>query len=474
MIGKTPPKSSNAWKSAAVAAGLLAAAASAAPPGRPNILHIHADDHRADALHALGTPLLQTPNLDQLVAQGVTFTRCYTMGSMVGAVCLPSRTMLQTGRSWRRIPGAPAAAPNAADPATFIASVLGAAGYETFSMGKTGNEFTPGLKTFQTHVADDARGVARAAASRNLADTVIKHLQARDRAKPFYLYLAPPVPHDPRSAEPRFHELYGAAQIPLPPAFAPQHPFDNGEMTVRDEKLAPWPRTPEDTKQQIADYYACISGLDFHVGRIFEQLRESGEWTNTVVVFSGDNGLSLGDHGLFGKQNLYEFGGMHVPLVVAGPGIPKGRREALVYLMDLYPTFCELAGAPVPEGVEGRSLLPVAQGRQERVRDVLYTAYRDCMRAVRDDRWKLIRYPLVDRTQLFDLQADPHELNNRATDPAQAGKVAELMAILEREQKAYADTFPLRVEHPRPAAWTPPAPGTPPAEKAKKRKADRG
>ncbi len=205
------------------------------------------------------------------------------MGSMIGAVCTPSRTMLLTGRSWQRIPGAPAAKASAADAATFLPRVMQAAGYQTWHMGKKGNGFPAGLQQFQTSILDDAKGNAeqddRAHCSQRLADRTIEFLKARQTAsetRPFYIYLAPPVPHDPRSAKSRFHELYDAAAIQLPKSFLPQHPFDNGEMLVRDEKLAPWPRTPEDTKQQLADYYACVTGLDFHVGRIFEALKASG------------------------------------------------------------------------------------------------------------------------------------------------------------------------------------------------------
>jgi arylsulfatase A-like enzyme len=344
----------------------------------PNILHIHADDHRADGLHALGVAALQTPNLDSLVERGTTFTHCYTMGSMTGAVCTPSRTMMLTGRSWQRIPGAPGAAPNAGDPATFLPRVIASAGYQTWHMGKAGTGFPAGLKEFQTSIVDDAKGNTpdndRAHSSQRLADRTIGFLKSRAESKetrPFYIYLAPPVPHDPRSAEPQFHKLYDPAKIPLSPAFLPQHPFDNGEMAVRDEKLAPWPRTPEDTKQQTADYYSCVTGLDHHIGRIFAELKSSGQWENTIIIFSGDNGLSLGEHGLFGKQNLYEFGGMHVPLVVAGPGISKGKSGAFVYLMDLFPTFVEFAGAKVPEGVEGKSLMPILSGKETKVRDSL-------------------------------------------------------------------------------------------------------
>jgi len=431
---------------------------------KPNILHIHTDDHRPDGLRALGNPLLVTPNLDSLVENGMTFTCCYTMGSMVGAVCAPSRAMLLTGRSWQRIPGAPGAAANAKDPKTFLPRVLKAAGYQTWHMGKYGNGFPAGLAEFETSINDEGHGRTaaddRVHCSQRLADGTIDFLKSRTASsepQPFYIYLAPPVPHDPRTAEPQFHRTYDPAKIPLSPAFLPQHPFDNGDMTVRDEKLAPWPRTPENTRQQLADYYACITGLDHHIGRIFEQLKKSGQWENTIIIFSGDNGLSMGEHGLFGKQNLYELGGMHVPLVISGPGIRQGKSEAFVYLMDLFPTFADFAGAKIPDGVEGKSIAPILSGRQRKVRNVLYTAYRHCQRAIRDEQWKLIRYPLVDRTQLFDLTKDPHELENLADRPEQAARIATMMALLQQEMTAHSDKTPLAVGNPQPAGWTPPA-----------------
>ncbi|MCK9640026.1 MAG: sulfatase-like hydrolase/transferase [Prolixibacteraceae bacterium] len=429
----------------------------------PNILHIHADDHRPDGLHALGNPMLHTPNLDSLVVRGITFTHCYTMGSMIGAVCTPSRTMLLTGRSWMRIPGAS----DAADPSTFLPRIIEAAGYQTWHTGKKSNGFPAGLQEFETSIIDDANGQApendRAHCCQRMADRTIGFLKSRTashEARPFYIYLAPPVPHDPRSAEPQFHKLYDPAKISLSPAFMPQHPFDNGDMTVRDEQLATWPRTPEDTKQQNADYYSCITGLDYHVGRILAELKASGQWKNTIIIFSGDNGLSLGEHGLFGKQNLYESGGMQVPLVIAGPGIPKGRSEALVYLMDLFPTIAEFADAKIPAGVEGKSIVPILTGKKKKVRNVLYTGYRDCQRSILDDRWKLIRYPLVDRTQLFDLSADPQELNNLAGKPKFNAKLKEMTVLLKKEMASYADTFPLTVANPKPAEWTPPTSGS--------------
>jgi arylsulfatase A-like enzyme len=232
------------------------------------------------------------------------------------------------------------------------------------------------------------------------------------------------------------------------------HPFDNGEMTVRDELLAPWPRTPEVIRRHLADYYACITCLDYHISRIFDCLKELGQFTNTYVIFAGDNGLSLGEHGLMGKQNLYENGGMHVPLVIAGPGIRNAKSNAFVYLYDLFPTICQMARVPIPPCAEGQSLVPLLEGQPMKLRDSLFTSYRDVQRAIRNDRWKLIRYPQVNETQLFDLQKDPHELNNLAAKPEYAARVKEMLALLTNAQKQCDDTCPLtnRSSGPRPTS----------------------
>ncbi|KAB2647195.1 MAG: DUF4976 domain-containing protein, partial [Verrucomicrobia bacterium] len=159
--------------------------------------------------------------------------------------------------------------------------------------------------------------------------------------------------------------------------------------------------------------------------------------------------------------------GMHVPCVIAGPGISKGKSEALIYLMDLFPTFCDLGSAKIPDGVEGKSIARILYGKETKVRDLLYTGYRDCQRAVRDDRWKLIRYPLVNMTQLFDLKKDPHELINLAEKPENAMKVAEMTALLKKEMNRYADQTPLIVNNRKPAAWTPPTRTATPAKRPK-------
>ncbi|MEQ1828330.1 MAG: sulfatase/phosphatase domain-containing protein [Pirellula sp.] len=136
--------------------------------------------------------------------------------------------------------------------------------------------------------------------------------------------------------------------------------------------------------------------------------------------------------------------------------------------MDLFTTFADIAQAKVPDGVEGKSLRPILEGKQAKVRDVLYTGYRNCQRAIRDDRWKLIRYPLVDRTQLFDLSTDPRELNNLADKPEHKAKIVELTGLLQKEMANHADPIPLTVANPAPADWSPANRASKPAKPAKK------
>jgi arylsulfatase A-like enzyme len=441
----------------------------AAERKQPNVLFILADDLKADCIGALGNPHIKTPNVDRLVQRGFAFPQTYCFGSMVGAVCLPSRSMILTGRSLFHLPAekmlrgnlrqfqAAMAGRKEGRDWVLLPHVLREAGYETYHIGKSGNGFVPGLQAFEHNtIRDDRSPEERANSSQNHADRVIEFLRTRKTDRPFFVYLSPPVPHDPRVAPREFMEMYDPAKIPLPANFLPIHPFDNGDMAVRDEQLAPWPRTPEIVRRHLADYYACITCLDHHIGRIIEHLQQTNELDNTIVIFSGDNGLSLGDHGLFGKQNVYEYGGMHVPLVLAGPGIRAGRSDALAYLFDLFPTICDLTGTPIPAVVESKSLVPVMTGERESVRDYLFTAYKP-QRAVRTDRWKLIRYTHVNKTQLFDLQTDPRETNDLADKPEHAGNVEEVMALLAKAQKQWGDTTPLVSPSPASPDWTPPA-----------------
>jgi arylsulfatase A-like enzyme len=142
-------------------------------------------------------------------------------------------------------------------------------------------------------------------------------------------------------------------------------------------------------RRHLADYYACINCPDHHVGRILDVLQDASRADNTLIAYSSDQGLAVGgQHGLMGKQNLYEH--FRSPLLVTRPGISKGKSDALIYLHDLFPALCPLAGTATPKEAKGLSLVPILEGEKPRVRNPLFAAYRDCQRMVRDERWKLL------------------------------------------------------------------------------------
>jgi arylsulfatase A-like enzyme len=197
-------------------------------------------------------------------------------------------------------------------------------------------------------------------------------------------------------------------------------------------------------RRHLADYYATITCMDHHIGRVLDTLKQTGLERNTIVLFTSDQGLAVGGrHGLMGKQNLYEH--FKSPLIVAGPGVPRGRSEALAQMHDLFPTLCDLAGVAAPSGVEGLSLAPVIRGKQKKVRDAVFGVYKDVQRMVREQRWKLIWYPKVARFQLFDVIADPWELRDLSADPAQAARLDQMKKLLAAEQERFEDKAVPRV-----------------------------
>ena len=184
----------------------------------------------------------------------------------------------------------------------------------------------------------------------------------------------------------------------------------------------------------MADYYAMITHVDAEIGRVLEALKETGHAEDTIIIFSADNGLAVGQHGLMGKQNLYEHS-VRVPLIISGPGIPKGhKRDALCYVHDIYRTLCELLRVSVPASVKSKSLVPVIQDSKKKVRNSVFFAYKDIQRGVRSTCYKLIAYLVNGKPtiQLFDLQTDPWELKNLADDPKYAEHVSELGKELVR------------------------------------------
>jgi arylsulfatase A-like enzyme len=344
-------------------------------------------------------------------------------------------------------------------------------GYITFGTGKWHNEksafeasFNEGKNVFLGGMADHfniplcdmgddsklTQPVSKGFSTDLFAEAAIKFINdypGGRKGDPFFCYVAFTAPHDPYSPRPDFIDRYSPDSIRLPANFMPLHPFAFDDLTVRDENLLPWPRPADYVKMVLADYYGLITHLDESVGSIVNTLKENGLYKNTIIVFASDNGLAIGSHGLLGKQNLYEHS-MKVPLIISGPGIPKGKKsEAYAYLFDLFPTLAELCSLPAPENIDGLSLEPVISGKSKEIRSSVFTAYRNTVRAVRTDEWKLIKYPERGLTQLFNLENDQFEMNNLSGDTAYNTIQNQMLRELMDWQKISGDTIQLNAEH---------------------------
>ncbi len=437
---------------------------------KPNIMFFLTDDQRFDTIAALGNPEIKTPRIDELVAQGVAFTHGHIPGGTVPAVCMPSRAMIQTGRSMFRLQQEGAEVPKEH---ALLGETLKNNGYDTFGIGKWHNgidafarSFTDGGEIFFGGMQDhwnvpvfhfDPTGKYEGAlkkvdnweysnkvttvhgdhihagkhSSELFVDSALDCLQRWDRENPFYMYLAFMAPHDPRTMPEEFHKMYDPEKITLPDNFMEEYPFRYGPESIRCESLVAYPRNAEEIKQNIADYYGMISHLDHELGRVIDYLKEQGEYENTIIVLAGDNGLALGQHALMGKHSCYE-NSVRVPLVFAGPGLPKGKQtSAYAYLMDIFPTFCDMLEIPIPESVDAKSLLPAICG-DETVHDALYLGFADVTRGVRKGDWKYIEYCTEDlfKQQLFYLPEDPCEIHSQMGVQGTQARVEEMQGYM--------------------------------------------
>lgn len=433
-----------------------------AQPSR-NVLILYSDDQSYNTIRSLGNKEIYTPNLDRLASEGLVFTQAHVMGGHQGAVCIPSRVMMLTGRYVNRLPQDGAVIP---DSIISLPEVLRNKGYTTFHTGKWHSDkashnrlFSAGESIFfggmhypgdggQIHPKVfhyDTSGLYPNSASR-LSDTFSSELYAHSaieflnsplsKTTPFYCYVAFTSPHDPRTPPAYYASMYDPEKISLPPNFLNQHPFDNGDLKVRDELLLPLPRTREAIKKEITLYYGMVSEMDAQVGRILAALEKNGLKNNTLVVFAGDNGLAVGQHGLLGKQNLYEHS-IRVPMIISGPGIPKQEKNnSFVYLSDISPTLYDYLGIPQPSTIEAKSLMPVINKSSKAVRNSIYNVYGHWSRSLKTpDGFKLILYDVdgIQTAQLFNLHRDPWEKNNLAARPKFAAKILELRARLKKE-----------------------------------------
>lgn len=454
-----------------IAALLCVAAVStsvAAARRQPNFLVIVSDDQRPDTIAALGNPAIQTPNLDQLVRRGMAFTRA----NSAFPLCVPSRAEILTGATAFHN-GVPYGGGRLKKGQVFWADAMRNAGYRTWYCGKWMNDGSPKTRgydetgglfssggagqlgrqprygrhnrlitgyrgwTFKdadgTPELDKGIGVV-GETSKYIADGAIELLQ-RKLDKPFFMHINFTAPHDPLIIPPGYEGKYKASDVPIPANLLPKHPFDHGNIDGRDEQLLPWPRTQADVRQEIAAYYAVIDDMDAHIGRILSALQSSGRYDDTVIIFTSDHGLALGSHGLMGKQNMYEHT-IGVPFIIAGPGIPHGKQTAAqINLRDMYPTTCELVGITIPKSVEAKSFASVLRSPESEIHSAVFGYYQDSQRMIRTSRWKLIRYPKMNRTQLFDLENDPDELVDLST----SSKHTELIKKLGQQLDHWLD-----------------------------------
>jgi arylsulfatase A-like enzyme len=453
---------------AAMAVSLTATPRALQPP-RLNVLVLLTDDQRHGTIRALGHPDVLTPNMDRLVARGTSFTRAHIMGGLQGAICTPSRAMLLTGRGLFSLRDTGSVIP---PEHVMLPEVLRRAGYTTFFTGKwhndrasfarawtagdriffggmhgpkEGGHEAPWLNAFDPSgsYAQTARAQVRGFSSALYADAAVVFLERQSQAStPFLAYVSFTSPHDPRTPPEAYATLYDSARITLPPNVRAEHPFDNGELAIRDEQLLPRPLTFDAVRRELAAYYAMISEVDAQIGRVLDALDRSGQAERTLIVLAGDNGLAVGSHGLLGKQNLYEES-VRVPLVLVGPGVPAGqRRDALCLLTDVFPTVAELTGITWPDTVQGRSLVPELRSPGSAGREHVLYAYRNVQRGVRtQDDWKLIEYRVSGgrRSQLFNLQSDPWELRDLSADPMHRDRLSALRARLAAAMREAGD-----------------------------------
>jgi arylsulfatase A-like enzyme len=307
------------------------------------------------------------------------------------------------------------------------------------------------------HVRDLAEGVIgpdyllSQHSSEVFADAAINYLNTRNQSEeaPFFMMVSFNAPHDPRQAPKAFVDLYPVDEIALPPNYWPEHPFDNGALRIRDEILAPFPRTPEAVRTHRAEYFAIITHLDAQIGRVLDALEASGHGDNTYIIFTSDHGLAVGSHGLMGKQNPYDHS-IGMPFVMVGPDIPADRRvDDLIYMPSVYPTTCELAGIEIPATVEFESIKDLAMARPGASGEaMIFGTYLTSQRLIRTETHKLVLYPELGREQLFDLVRDPFEINDIIDDPGYAAVRQTLREALDNNRRLLGDGSWIKVSIP--------------------------
>jgi arylsulfatase A-like enzyme len=435
-------------------------------PERPNIVFILTDDQGAWALGCAGNGEIRTPRLDRLAAEGARFTDFFC----ASPVCSPARASILTGRipsshgvhDWIRRGNLAAGEDCAIEYLSGLRAytdILAERGYACGISGKwhLGDSARPqkGFSFWRVfpwgggnyHGADILRDGRLERDPRYLTDAIteggLEFLDAQAGTEaPFYLSVHYTAPHSPweRGQHPQeLVDLYRDCQF----------------LTCPDRPPHPWqinsaPRgTGERRRELLSGYYAALSGVDRGVGRILDRLEALGARDSTLVVFTSDNGMNMGHHGVWGKGNgtfplnMYD-SSVKVPMLMAQPGrIPAGAVcDRLLSQYDLFPTLLDWAGLPNPEaaGLPGRSFAPALAGRPapEPEAVVVFDEYGP-VRMIRTREWKYVHRCPYGPHELYDLAADPGETRNLAGEPAQQQRLADLRGLLADWFTRHAD-----------------------------------
>ena len=441
----------------------------------PNILFIFADDQSYTTKENNVNDII-TPNLDKLSERGLTFTHAYNMGGWNGAICVASRAMLNTGRFlWRAKELSDSSYSGFKEQDLLWSQMMANKGYDTYMTGKWHLTLSAdSVFMFTGHIRRGMPGTVPEAYNRPVsendtiwlpwdekwggywqggkhwsevvADEAIDFIDSSlTRPNPFFMYIAFNAPHDPRQSPREFVEMYPVENISLPASFIQEYPYKDEigcQASLRDERLAPFPRTAYSVKVHMQEYYAIITHMDHQIGRIVKHLEETGLDKNTYIFFSADHGLGCGKHGLMGKQNMYDHS-MRVPLIIAGPDIPRNeKRDMQVYLQDLMATSLDFAGIYEPEYIDFNSLVPmIKKPDSSSPYRSIYGAYMNLQRMIRTDEYKLIFYPVAGVCRLYNIIIDPDELNDIADSPDNKIIIADLVEQFKKQQEIVKDTL---------------------------------
>jgi arylsulfatase A-like enzyme len=443
-----------------------ARAAAETPAKKPNFVFILVDDWRWNVLGCMGDPVVKTPHIDRLAARGVLFRNAFVTTS----ICAVSRASILTGQ-WQRRHGIDdfAKGLNGDKWAQTYAALLRAAGYRTGFIGKFGVGSAAEVKA-KADAFDFWRGLPgqagklfiekddpkRTHKTAVFGDQALEFLQGCRADTPFCLSISFNAVHardgEPREYEPdpRDEKLYADVKMPVPKLATAEAFSRLPEFVQKSEARRRWQRrfaTPEMFQATLRDYYRLAAGVDREVGRIVKALEDLKLADNTVIIFFGDNGYFLGDRGLADKWFMYEES-IRVPCIVCDPRpltpapLPKRERErgkkqdAMVLNVDIAPTIVEMAGLPIPKGMQGRSLVPLlrqAKAPADWRTEFFYEHHTNPKiippsEGVRTERWAYIRWIKADPAveELYDLANDPLEEKNLVRDPAQARTLAAL------------------------------------------------